>query len=207
MITYTVPDGLEETRFDDGGLWYRYQGKPIRSVGKILNRIYPMPPDLPKWYLERGKLVHAATVLIDAGTLDWEGLDNRLLPFCHAYRDFIGVAKPVIEASELTVVHPSYSFGGRLDRVFRIPGRDRLILTDLKCGMGKEDRYFLQCAALVVALDEANAEKYDIALLNLDNKGKPHFTVENDPGKWIQRWRQILQDDVKAGTFDHKAVM
>ncbi|HXK36963.1 MAG TPA: hypothetical protein VJ553_05280 [Candidatus Paceibacterota bacterium] len=196
MISYKLPEGLVEQRFPDGGLWYTYQGRYIRSVSKILNRIYPMPPGLDPFYLERGKAVHAATVLIDNGTLDMDALDHRLLAFCSAYQTFRRMAAPVIEASELVVIHPSYSYGARLDRVFRLPGQERLLVVDIKCGAGKEDRYWLQVAGCAVALDDSNVEKYDLALLNLNSKGKPSLTIAEDPGSWVNRWRQVLEEDV-----------
>jgi hypothetical protein len=196
MISYTPPAGLTETRFGDGQIWYRNGSKPIRSVSKILNVVWPMPPDLPQWYLDRGRMVHAATVLIDNGTLDWDKLDERIKPFCDAYLSFKDTAHPEIEARELAVVHPSLAFGARLDAVYRIPGMALLVVTDLKCGLGKEDRYWCQVAACAMALDELHVHDYDLALLNLDNKGNPHFTVADHPGSWINRWREILEKDV-----------
>jgi hypothetical protein len=196
MIEYTPPPGLHKSEFPDGGFWYWKDGKPIRSVSKILNVIYHLPPGLPQWALERGKMIHAATVMIDSGTLDWQNLDDRLKPFCTAYVDFLATAKPVVEASELTVVHPSYKFGARLDRVYRLPGQARLIVCDIKGGTGKEDRYWLQVAACAMALDDANVHDYDLALLNLDKDGRPHFTTAPHPGSWVNRWREILEKDV-----------
>lgn len=196
MIEYKLPPGLVKSTFGDGAVWYSYQGRPIRSISKILNVIYPMPPDLDPWYLERGKLVHHATTLIDAGALDMAALDPRLLAFVSAYQQFRQLAEPVMEAIELTVVHPSYRYGARIDRVIRLPGQARLIVVDIKCGMGKEDRYWLQCAGGAMALDEDHVSDYDLALLNLDSKGRPHLTVENDPGAWVNRWREVLAQDV-----------
>jgi len=196
MIAYAPPEGLYKKSFPDGvGFWYWKGGKPIRSVSRILDRIYPMPPGLDPWYLERGKMVHAATVMVDNGTLDWDALDERIKPFIDAYKSFVDSAHPAVEASELTVVHPSYSYGARLDRVYRLPGVARPILTDIKTGIGKEPRYWLQCAGCAMALDDSHAGDYDLALLNLDKDGKPHFTVDNDPGSWLDKWRTILQED------------
>ena len=195
MINYKAPDGLKWSAFPDGGTWPWYDGKPIRSVSKILNMIYPLPPGLPQWALDRGRMIHSATVMIDNGTLEWDTLDERLKPFCSAYVAFIETARPVVEASELTVVHPSYSFGARIDRVYRLPGQSRLVVTDIKGGIGKEDRYWLQVAACAMALDEANVQDYDLALLNLDKDGNPHFTCTDDPGLWLNRWREILAKD------------
>ena len=195
MINYKAPDGLKWSAFPDGGTWPWYDGKPIRSVSKILNMIYPLPPGLPQWALDRGRMIHSATVMIDDGTLDWDTLDERLKPFCSAYVAFIETARPVVEASELNVVHPSYSFGARIDRVYRLPGQSRLVVTDIKGGIGKEDRYWLQVAACAMALDEANVQDYDLAILNLDKDGNPHFTCADDPGLWLNRWREILAKD------------
>jgi hypothetical protein len=195
VIDYHLPPGLVETSFGDGGHWVSLNRKPIRSVSRILNRVWPMPPDLPEWYLTRGKMVHSATCMIDAGTLDWEALDDRIRPFCEAYKAFIEMCHPVVEASELTVVHRSYSYGARLDRVYRLPGVERLIVTDLKTGTGKEDRYWCQVAGCAMALDEDHVADYDLALLNLDKDGRPHFTVENDPATWVARWREVLSND------------
>jgi hypothetical protein len=185
------------SKFKDGsGEWPWYQGKPIRSVSRILDKIWPMPPGLDPWYLERGKLVHHATTLIDKDTLDWKTVDERIKPFLDAYKLFIETAHPEVEAMELNVVHASFKYGGRLDRVYRLPGQTRLVVADIKTGMGTDDRYWCQCAALAMALDDANVSDYDIALVNLDKEGRPHFTCAPNPGSWVNRWREILERDV-----------
>ena len=196
MIAYTLPPGLTLSKFKDGsGEWPWYQGKPIRSVSKILEKIWPMPVGLDPWYLERGKLVHHATTLIDKGTLDWDTVDERIKPFLDAYLSFIKTAHPIVEAMELNVVHPSLKYGGRLDRVYRFPGQIALVVADIKTGIGKEDRYWCQCAALAMALDERNVNDYGLALVNLDKDGRPHYTEAPHPGSWVNRWREILRND------------
>ena len=196
MIEYTPPPGLVESRFGDGGLWYSYHGRPVRSISKILNVIYPLPPDLPAYYLERGKAVHSATVLIDEGRFDWDALDEKLKPFADAYQSFLDTSKVIVEASELTVVHPSYKYGARLDRIYSLPGGGKPVVVDIKTGTGKEDRYWLQVAGCAMAFNEAEAPLFDLALLNLDNKGNPHLTFADDPGTWLERWRKMLAEDV-----------
>ena len=196
-MIYNLPPGLVETPFEDGGHWYTYQGRYLKSVGKILNTIYPMP-DIDPFYLTRGKMIHSATVLIDAGTIDWPALDERLEPYCRAYESFLGMANPVMELSEQIVVMPDYSYGGRLDRVIRLPGRERLIVTDIKVGTGKERRYQLQLAAYALALAGDLAVDYDLALLNLGKNGEPRLTVLDDPGTILAEWRGILADYLKV---------
>jgi hypothetical protein len=80
-------------------------------------------------------------------------------------------------------VAPDISYGGRLDRVYHLPNRKRLIVTDIKVGSGKELRYWLQCAAYTLAfadgnvedgnVEDGNVDSYDFALLNLGKNGHP----------------------------------
>lgn len=196
-MNYSLPPGLIEVPFKDGGHWVSYQGRYLKSVGKILDTYYPMPAGIDPWYLTRGKMVHDATVLIDADTLDWAALDERLEPFCRAYEAFICMSHPVMELSEQIVVMPDYSYGGRLDRVIRLPGRERLILVDIKVGSGKEVRYQLQLAAYALALAGDRVGDYDLALLNLQKNGSPRLTVLDDPGSKVAEWREILANYLK----------
>ncbi len=191
-MTYTLPPGLVEVPFEDGsGHWVSYQGRYLKSVGKILDTIYPLPPVDP-YYLTRGKMVHDACCLIDSGTLDWDVLDSRLEPYCRAYQAFLDMSHPVIELSEQIVVALDYSYGGRLDRVMRLPGRERLLVTDIKVGNGKEKRYQIQLAAYAVALMGEKAGEVDLALLNLGKNGEPRLTVLEDSASRITEWREIL---------------
>jgi hypothetical protein len=194
VISYTAPAGLVPYTFPDGAIWYKNKGVPIRSVSKILKKLYPMPKDLDPWYLERGKFVHQATVYIDEGTLG--NVDQRIIGFCFAYQTFVRMASPTMEAIELTVVHPSLKFGARIDRVMSLPGWNRPLVVDIKCGDSREDRYWLQVAAGAMALDEDHVGDYDLALLNLNGRGQPRLTVDPDPASWINKWRKILQEDV-----------
>lgn len=198
-MTYELPPGLEETHFEDGGAWYTHQGRYLKSVGKILDTVYPMPVVDP-YYLTRGKMVHDACCLIDADILDWSQLDDRLAPFCRAYQAFLDMACPAVEASELIVVMPDYSYGGRLDRVLRLPGRERLLVTDIKVGSGKEKRYQLQLAAYAMALAGERVGDYDLALLNLQKNGQPRFSVLSDPGSKVAEWRGILDNFLKGAS-------
>jgi len=198
MIEYKLPAGLEITHFKDGGHWFTYQGRYLKSVGKILNTVFPMP-EIDPFYLTRGKMVHTACCMIDAGNLDWDALDSRLAPYCKAYQSFLEMAHPVVEASELIVVASDYTHGGRLDRVFRLPGRERLLVTDIKVGSGKEPRYKLQLAAYALLLGGEHVADYDLALLNLEKNGQPRLTVLPDPGSKVAEWRGILSTYLTGG--------
>ena len=198
MIDYSLPPGLEPIAFEDGGTWYKYHDRYLKSVGKILNTVFPMP-EIDPYYLTRGKMIHNATVMIDAGNLDWRALDPRLTPYCKAYQTFLEMAHPIVEASELIVVAPDYTHGGRLDRVFRLPGRERLIVADIKVGSGKEPRYKLQLAAYALLLGGEHVADYDLALLNLEKNGQPRLSVLPDPGSKVAEWRGILSTYLTGG--------
>jgi hypothetical protein len=47
-----------------------------------------------------------------------------------------------------------------------------------------------------MAFDEAGADRSELALLNLDKDGKPHLTIADHTGSWLNRWREILRSDV-----------
>jgi hypothetical protein len=155
-------------------------------------------PAIDPFYLRRGQYVHAATELIDAGTIDWATLDSRLEPYCRAYQAFVDMSHPVIELSEQIVVAPDYSYGGRLDRVFRLPGRERLLVVDIKTGAGREKRYQLQLAAYALALAGDRVADYDLATLNLLKTGQARLTVLPDPGGKVAEWRGILAKYLKT---------
>ena len=198
MIDYSLPPGLEPIAFEDGGIWYKHPGRYLKSVGKILNTIYPMPV-IDSYYLTRGKMIHTACCMIDAGILDWQALDPRLTPYCKAYQSFLEMSHPIVEASELIVVASDCTHGGRLDRVFRLPGRERLLVTDIKVGSGKEPRYKLQIAAYALLLGGEHVADYDLALLNLEKNGQPRLTVLPDPGSKVAEWLGILSNYLLGG--------
>lgn len=87
--------------------------------------------------MTRGTYCHTATVMIDRGTLDWEGLDDTLRPFCEAYAKFCRDVNPEVILSEQRFDHPQYQYTGQVDRIFRIGGKmanSATWLVDLKTG-------------------------------------------------------------------------
>ena len=82
--------------------------------------------------MARGTYVHTACGMVDRGTLDWEGLDPVLLPYCEAYAKFCQDVNPEPFLSEARFDHPQYQYTGQLDRVYGIGGK--VILVDIKTG-------------------------------------------------------------------------
>lgn len=86
-----------------------------------------------EWYMTRGKYIHAATEFIDRGSLDWEGLDPELTPFCKAYQSFIEDKRPEIILSEKPLYHAQHLFAGTFDRLVKMDGATAII--DIKSGV------------------------------------------------------------------------
>lgn len=89
------------------------------------------------WFTEesrtRGTYVHAATEMIDKGSLDWTALDPVLIPYCQAYQKFVEDKRPVILLSEKHLYHAVHLYAGTPDRVVTLDGATALI--DLKTGV------------------------------------------------------------------------
>ena len=107
---------------------------PIRSVTQVLADVGMVDYRFGNENAAlRGTYVHRATEMIDKGTLDWEGLDDILRPYCEAYRKWKEEAHPEIILSEKPMYHAKYLYAGTLDRVIRLNGS--LVLIDIKTGV------------------------------------------------------------------------
>jgi len=112
---------------------YIVDGKPKLNVTKVLelsglSNYYPRDP----WYLERGKIVHMATVMIDNDTLDWDTVDDRIRGYLEGYGKFIMDTGWKFQYSELKLWHPIYDYCGTPDRF--------LPLLDIKTGEDNEEQ-------------------------------------------------------------------
>ncbi len=120
--------------FDPESHTYTLDGRTLLSVTSVLKEtgmlVYPQSA---MEAMLRGKYVHAATEMIDRGTLDWEILDDTLRPYCEAYQRFIEDKRPEILLSEKPLYHATYLFAGTPDRVVTMDGATCLI--DAKTGV------------------------------------------------------------------------
>jgi len=99
----------------------------------------------PEYALERGRLVHRATALLDGwgdgSGLDYDSLHPVLKPYVDAWGSFMALTKPKFKAIETPVVHQAYRYQGRLDRV-----TDEEVW-DIKCGPDKHPSTGFQLSA------------------------------------------------------------
>src|SRR4030042_6845933 len=107
---------------------YYFNGLRIPSVTGVLPNAGLLDySGFSDYYRDRGTYVHAATEMIDKGTLDWDSLDGTLRPYCEAYQKFIDDVKPAIILSEKPLYHAGYGFAGKPDRAIRINERTSVI--------------------------------------------------------------------------------
>jgi hypothetical protein len=112
---------------------YIVDGKPKLNVTEVLelsglSSYYPRDP----WYLERGRVVHKATVMVDNDTLDWNTVDDRIKGYLEGYRKFRQEPGWKFEHSEVKLYHPTYDYCGTPDRF--------LPLLDIKTGEDNEEQ-------------------------------------------------------------------
>lgn len=84
--------------------------------------------------LVRGRAVHLATELADAGTLDEESVDPVVAPYLASWRRWRAASGVAVVASEVEVEHQPMGYAGRLDRVAMMPSDDRPRILDIKTG-------------------------------------------------------------------------
>jgi len=117
----------------------------------------------PELALQRGGLVHAATVLVDGGGdgsgLHYDGLHPVLVPYLDAYQLFLKTWKPTYIAIERTVIHHKYRYQGRLDRATHED------VFDIKCGGGRHPATGCQLAAYERAYRRTYRRRFAIHLL------------------------------------------
>ena len=188
----------DEVFFDEARRWFYRGDRKVPSASQIVGRFYPIPPYVTKWHLERGSMVHSATVMIDRGTLDWKALDGRIRPFCDRYRDWRALLPGLmIVASEKKVCHPSGRFSGRLDRIFHLPGDDRDTVVDIKVG-GVDEKGWWVDACYAKCADPQGWRRFGRAILTLGGR-QADLRFDPDPERHARGMgragRPVLEGD------------
>ena len=119
--------------FDKTKHEYRINGQPVLSVTQILKEAGLIDST---WFTpeaaERGTFVHTACALYDRENLDFERLDERLVPYVSAWTKFrkdSGIVPTIIETQYFSAKH---GFAGTVDRLW-FNGK-HIVVGDLKSG-------------------------------------------------------------------------
>jgi hypothetical protein len=133
--------------YDDDKHQYRLAGVVLPGVSTILTPIVDFgdaPMDKVRAAAVRGKHVHKACELWDAGDLDEDALDPVLVPYLAGWKAFRRDFGCQWDACEIPEYHPVHHYGGTPDR--RGHWKKKRILVDLKATYKLNDSVEVQLA-------------------------------------------------------------
>lgn len=116
--------------FDPVGHVYRLHGTIVPSVTDVLRPLENfarIPADALEYARERGTLVHEAMALLARNDLEWESLDDELLPLVLGGQRFLMESDITITASELRVYSERLRCAGTIDLAGHWHRRDVII--------------------------------------------------------------------------------
>lgn len=153
--------------FDKKEHRYYYQGQEVPGVTRVIKTILQQPSKIPKKVMdnaaELGTLVHEATELLDKDVLDWDTVDQEVVPYLKAWQRFVEERRCEILSVEDVLWHSEYRYAGIRDRKARMDGVIGSI--DIKTGT-YEHWHRIQGAAYSAA----------------ENVGKPY--IEQSKRQW-----------------------
>lgn len=190
---------LREISFDEERHEYLVNGRKLPGITGILKARGEID-DI--WFrvehARRGSAVHLLTQLCDEGDLDPRSVDERLLPYASAWKDFLADTKAeMAEVPELLVAAPSLNYATRIDRVLRMTLPSGLVRTttiNIKSGAEMKS-HRLQTAGEVVAYSEwrgVRLSSLDRATVQLSPDGRYKLHRHEDRHD-ITIWTGIVQ--------------
>lgn len=102
--------------FDEANHTYTIGGVRLPSVTQVLRSVFPAF-QADEYYLQRGRALHHATVLLDQGLLDWSTVDEAILGRTKAWEKFRRDFKAEIVSMEKPLASERYRFAGCHDRL------------------------------------------------------------------------------------------
>lgn len=171
------------------------------ETGQILPHITGMLRDAglvdDLWFTEesslRGQGVHKLTADYDLGALALEGCVSRHRPYLLAHAAAMAILRPEILAVEEPLVHPTYRYGGRPDRIVRIGGA--MAVLEIKTTDAAAASHRVQTAlqaVLAAAQYDLPPEHWRRYVLYLKPSGKFRL-LEHEERVDLTRARDIIQ--------------
>lgn len=185
--------------FDEEHHAYTYAGKPVPSVTQVLGFLDDwerVPRDVLQAAADFGTNVHLAAALLVRDELDWQSLDEALVPPMEALQLFLQQSGAVVVESEKRVYHEALRYAGTLDAVVHWKGG--LALLDWKSGQTAPKSVGPQTAGYAAALESMGGPKikrrYCVQLL----ADKYRVTKLDNPNDW-----NIFQSCVNVWRYKH----
>jgi hypothetical protein len=142
---------------------------------------------------EVGKALHADAHAFDDGDIDWETVDERVLPYLEAWRTFRENKRLSPQLRERRVYHPALGYCGTLDGVFGTPGLKR-VLIDIKLGDPEDAGARYQLAGYWLAHqlehEEPLDERWSVQLT--PEHVVPYRVTRYDDWRDFDVWRAIV---------------
>lgn len=190
--------------FDEEKHEYRLDGVRIPSVTGILQALWITPQYPAGPYRVRGRQVHTATELYDAGTIEQYEIGSTIKPYLQSYIRLLETEFFIWDSIELRAYDPELLVAGTMDRAGLYNGSDPCIV-DLKSGT-TGDETGLQIAAYTrmrfLRNEWKNVRRFKI---ELQRDGEPaKLTEYKDPADfegwvgatklytWLQRKRHKI---------------
>ncbi|MEF2156429.1 hypothetical protein V3390_09370 [Luteimonas sp. FXH3W] len=164
---------MTDLQFDESTHTYKLNGRVIDSVTTILKplseHIYRgVPRPQMEAAAQLGTAVHKMIELDCLGTLDVDGLHERVAPYFPTWQRFIAETGFKVLKTEQRVYSKDYDFAGTLDLYGEMHGKT--VLIDIKCTAAVPATAGPQTAAYKLALEEAGLwwveERYVLQLPN-----------------------------------------
>jgi hypothetical protein len=109
---------------------YQIDGRTVPSVTQVLEQIQTLehiPPATLERARIRGQHVHEAMALLVRNDLDWDSLDEELVPYVEAGQRFLNESGIVVLGSELRVGCPVARCAGTID-LYGVLRKDEVIV-------------------------------------------------------------------------------
>lgn len=171
--------------FHSDGHRYTWCGRPVPSVTTVIRTALGDPFErvaatVLELARQRGKAVHKACELDDAGELDETTVDARIVPYIDAWRRFRKEFPFTVLEAEKERYNAQHGYAGTPDCLIAFGRRD-IAVVDRKTGLPGIGAA-LQTAAY--ARFWLNGDSMRRFALRMMPTGKYQFTEYKDPGDW-----------------------
>ncbi len=200
--------------FDDETHIYRMGGRIVPGVSTILRKAgiadpaetdsgFVISDDIIDNAADRGKVIHAAIELLDAGELDWETVDDECLPYVEAWQAWCEATGFVSIANEWPFYDETHDYCGTGDAVGYIG--DRLTIVDRKTGSaGLKPWHKYQLAAYAWPFSEWGDKWPQRIMVQLKANGKPKAVTFAANGEWDMKVFLACRTLLTAKELDRK---